>query len=387
MKTLLTLFLTAFASVSMFAQAPPEAFNYSGAARDGGGNPVANEMIGLEFSILKGSPVGSEQYTEWHFVETDDLGVFNVAVGFGAPQSGSFSDIDWSDDKYFFKVSLDISGGTNFVEMGVTQLLSVPYALYAKSAGTAPKTVIVAGDFVTVTGEGTEDEPYVVSATRGFTGPAIFTEGGGITDIDGNLYKTVVIGEQEWMAENLKVTKYRNGVIIPNLPTAAAWKSTNSGAWINYNNNPDRDEVYGKLYNWYAVADNKGLCPSGWHVPTEEDWIKLLRTIDPFSNPAQGTSGFSGGMMKSSGTLQQGSGVWMFPNAEASNGSGFSGIPGGRRLQDGNFSPLGFDAYWWSSTEGNLFSAPARSLVYGFGVCNRINNPKRNGLSVRCVKD
>lgn len=125
------------ASGNLSAQsAPPQAFNYSGVARNASNNPIANQTIGVQLSVLKGSAVtGTIVYKENHFTNTDALGLFNLAVGTGAVQSGTFNTIDWSNDTYYLRVGLDASGGTNYVTMGSTQLLSVPYALYAKSAG------------------------------------------------------------------------------------------------------------------------------------------------------------------------------------------------------------------------------------------------------------
>jgi hypothetical protein len=118
------------------AQIPPQAFNYSAVARNASGQPIATTTIGIQVSILKTSPTGVSQYSENHFVNTDAFGLFNLVIGGGAVQSGSMTTIDWSNDNYYLKVGMDASGGTNFLTMGTTQLLSVPYALYAKSAGT-----------------------------------------------------------------------------------------------------------------------------------------------------------------------------------------------------------------------------------------------------------
>ncbi len=116
--------------------APPQAFNYSGVARNASNNPIANQIIGVQLSILKGNAAtGAVVYKENHSTNTDALGLFNLAVGTGAVQTGVFANIDWSSDNYFLKVGLDAAGGTNFITMGTTQLLSVPYALYAKSTG------------------------------------------------------------------------------------------------------------------------------------------------------------------------------------------------------------------------------------------------------------
>ena len=117
------------------AQTPPNAFNYSAVARNAAGQPIATTTIGIQITILKTSPTGASQYSENHFVNTDAFGLFNLVIGAGAVQSGSMATIDWSIDNYYLKVGMDAAGGTNFLIMGTTQLLSVPYAMYAKSAG------------------------------------------------------------------------------------------------------------------------------------------------------------------------------------------------------------------------------------------------------------
>ena len=117
------------------SQIPPNAFNYSAVARDAQSIPIANTTIGIQISILKGSSSGASQYIENHTVLTDAFGLFNLAIGTGSIQSGSMATIDWSNDNYYLKVGMDAAGGTNFLVMGTTQLLSVPYAMYAKNAG------------------------------------------------------------------------------------------------------------------------------------------------------------------------------------------------------------------------------------------------------------
>jgi hypothetical protein len=136
MKKKLTLIYLLLVTNMLFGQAPPNAFNYSGVARDALGNPIANSTIGIQISILINSPLGAIQYQENHFVNTDNFGLFNLIIGAGAIQQGVFANIDWGIDNYYLKVGMDANGGSNFLTMGTTQLISVPYALYAKSAGT-----------------------------------------------------------------------------------------------------------------------------------------------------------------------------------------------------------------------------------------------------------
>jgi hypothetical protein len=136
MKNIISLLLFCVALLTTaHAQVPPNAFNYSAVARDAAGDPIATSTIGIQVTILKTSPTGASQYSENHFVNTDAFGLFNLVIGAGAVQSGNMATIDWSNDTYYLKVGMDANGGSSFVTMGTTQLLSVPYALYAKSAG------------------------------------------------------------------------------------------------------------------------------------------------------------------------------------------------------------------------------------------------------------
>lgn len=132
--TLLSTFCFLLLTLVVNAQTPPNAFNYSAVARNAAGQPIATTTIGIQVSILKTSPTGASQYSENHFVNTDAYGLFNLVIGAGAIQSGSMATIDWSNDNYYLKVGMDATGSTNFLTMGTTQLLSVPYAMYAKTA-------------------------------------------------------------------------------------------------------------------------------------------------------------------------------------------------------------------------------------------------------------
>jgi uncharacterized protein (TIGR02145 family) len=192
-------------------------------------------------------------------------------------------------------------------------------------------------------------------------------------DIDGNAYDTVVIGTQVWMSKNLRVSKYRNGDAIPTNLINTTWQNTTSGAYAIYDNTATNDSIYGKLYNWYAVADPRGLCPVGWHVPSDAEWSTLENFLDG--------SSVAGGKMKSVSPL------WLSPNSGATNSSGFSGLPGGNRNSSGTYVNVGYLGYWWSSTQFSTTSAWLRSLFYNNGDVNRNYYFKRFGFSVRCVRD
>jgi uncharacterized protein (TIGR02145 family) len=193
-----------------------------------------------------------------------------------------------------------------------------------------------------------------------------------LTDQDGNTYATIVIGTQEWMAENLRTTTYANGDPIPNVTDNAQWQNLTTGAWSHYNNDSQYENPYGKLYNWYAVADPRNICPTGWHVPSDPELTVLSDYL--------GGESIAGSKMKSTGTQ-----YWLSPNEEATNESGFSGLPGG--LRAGIFEEVGLQGRWWSSTQLGANSAFFRELSYGSGYAFRNDYGKKVGLSVRCLRD
>ena len=214
-----------------------------------------------------------------------------------------------------------------------------------------------------------------------FTTPVIpaFTCGTSpVSDVDGNSYNTVQIGTQCWTQSNLKVSKYRNGDNIPTGLSNTAWVNTTAGAYAIYDNNPVNDGLYGKLYNHYAVTDSRGLCPTGWHVPTDGEWT----TLETFL----GGSSVAGGALTST-AIHPSPGGWWSPNTGATNSSGFSAGPGGLRDNYGAFYYVGRDGHWWSSTLSGT-SAWFRNLVYTGGGIHRYHPFDRTyGFSVRCLRD
>ena len=195
-----------------------------------------------------------------------------------------------------------------------------------------------------------------------------------LTDIDGNIYKIVTIGVQVWMAENLKVIRYRNGDAIPNITDETAWSSLTTGAYCNYNNNSSHVAVYGRLYNWYAVNDNRNIAPAGWHVPNDAEWQILVDYL--------GGDATAGGKMKETGTDH-----WSSYNIGATNESGFSALPSGFRVDYGEYGYLWHYAFFWSSVENVTDYAWNRELSYNNSGVYRGSYNKRFALSVRCIKD
>ena len=201
-----------------------------------------------------------------------------------------------------------------------------------------------------------------------------------VKDIDGNTYNTVLIGTQCWMRENLRVSKYRNGEVIPTVSDSIQWsKLTNGGrCWYN-NDSTSNEKLYGKLYNWYVVSNNKGICPTGWHLPTDTEWSNLTNYL--------GGENVAGAKLKTTGTT-----FWQSPNDEATNLSGFSVLPGGGRNKDGIFSGSFGSAVFWSSSESKVNEAWNRIFDHNVSIVYRNNyyrnfSDKLSGASIRCLKD
>ncbi|MBK8500292.1 MAG: hypothetical protein IPL52_16100 [Flavobacteriales bacterium] len=212
---------------------------------------------------------------------------------------------------------------------------------------------------------------------------------GSAVDIEGNVYQTVWIGNQEWMAENLRTGSYMNGEAIPNVSDAVAWTQQTIGAWAHVSNNSQLENVYGKLYNWYAVTDSRNVCPIGWHVPSDLEWLAAELTLGMLPSEAfiagyRGEAQNVGGKMKSA-TAQE----WIAPNAGATNESQFSGMPGGYRhgFDQAFFYSTGSVGAWWSRTPASSNLAQARMLVNINTGVSRVNRVRIDGLAVRCVRD
>ncbi len=195
-----------------------------------------------------------------------------------------------------------------------------------------------------------------------------------VTDIDGNVYHTIQVGNQLWIMENLKVTHYRNGDSIPEVTDNSTWAGLSTGAWCNNNNDAGNGAIYGHLYNWYTVNDSRIIAPEGWHVPTDDDWQILVDYL--------GGSSVAGGKMKETGTTH-----WNSPNTGATNESGFTALPGGWRYgSNGYFTYIGSSARFWSSSEFNSSSAWRRILDYDYSGVERHYSDKKFGSSIRCVR-
>jgi uncharacterized protein (TIGR02145 family) len=195
-----------------------------------------------------------------------------------------------------------------------------------------------------------------------------------ISDVDGNPYHTVTIGTQTWLKENLKTTKYNDNTSIPNITDKSAWKTLTTPAYCWYNNDTTYKYTTGALYNWYTV-NACNLCPTGWHVPSENDWLVLTVFL--------GGDSIAGGKLKEAGFAH-----WASPNKGATNSSGFTALPNGYLYSlIGGFNGITTGAYWWSNTSIDETTAHKRMLDTDFSIIEDRGNDKHDPLGVRCLKD
>ncbi len=207
--------------------------------------------------------------------------------------------------------------------------------------------------------------------------PIVCTRHVAVTDVSGNVYTSIVIGTQEWLVENLKVTEYRDGTQIPNVTSSVGWRALTQGSWANYNNDPGLDAVYGKLYNWYAVSDSRGLTPTGWHVPSDVEWTTL---IDYLGGPS-----VAGGKLKEFGLSH-----WLTDNnGTITDTRCFNALPGGSRQDDANatFENVSSSGYWWTTEDLGAPGATYVILSHNTPQAQLDVANKTVGFSVRCLKD
>ena len=459
MKQLLLLVLVIVLTTGITSAQSPDMFNYQAVARDDQGNVLSNQDVGIKISILQGSASGTVVYEEEHTKMTNDQGLVNLMIGNGSVLSGTFSNINWGNDSYFLQVGLDETGGTSYSTMGTTQLLSVPYAKYADSTGSAfsgnygdlnnipdftdwdqnvnddfsgsyndlmntpnlSDTVnwnqaydwgnhansgylkqesqglsdVMANDNSAGTNriqdvaeptseKDAANKAYVDKLLRKIR---ILESMSGIDttkDSEGNVYRTVKIGNQTWMAENLKATTYSDGSEI----TGRYWYETdiNGDGQTNSEDSTIYVDTYGFLYSWSAAMNGasssnsnpsgvQGACPDGWHIPSRDEWLELADTL--------GGTSVTGGKIKEAGYEH-----WESPNTGATNETGFTALPNGVRLENGFFYQLNTMAFFKSSTELSSTEAYYTRIQHDLERLQTIlSSEKVEAHGIRCVKD
>jgi len=414
MKKLFTLIVILAMTISGYAQAPQK-MSYQAVIRNSSDQLITNHVIGMRISILQSSVSGTPVYVETQTPTTNANGLVTVEIGGGNVVTGIFEGIDWSSGIYFIKTETDPKGGTSYTITGTSQILSVPYALYAKTAETANDAVKLTGDQIisgnkTFTGiiTGTlnannnvvsnianpvGNQDAVTKAYLDFIINEIYGTFEIAIDADHNLYNIIKIGEQTWLKENLKTTKYNDGteIVYPGTDNSA-WITNTTGAYAWFNNDEATNkDIYGALYNWYAVNAGK-LCPIGWHVPSDIEWTTLENYL--IANGFNFDGSTSGNKIAKSLASTSG---WNYSKTAGAPGSldyptyrnksNFTALPVGYRSTTGGFDPIGNMGHWWSSTEYSSTISWHRDIVSDRIGTDRGSRSKSFGFSVRCLKD
>jgi uncharacterized protein (TIGR02145 family) len=387
MKQYFKLLVLILTTTHVWAQTP-QGMSYQAIVRDASNNLVSEQSVGIEIIILQGSTNGVAVYNETHTATTNTNGLVSLTVGTGAT-GDDFSAIDWAFGPYFIQTQIDPMGGSNYTITATSQLLSVPYALYAQKAGStnqAPATLGIvlqennsansqqikdladpteAQDAVTKNYTYSKEEVDNLIAVLQSQIDALTTEipfDGVITDFDGNTYNYQTYGTQQWTLQNAAMETYRDGTLIPQVTNPAVWPSLTTGAWCYIDNDPTK----GKLYNWYAVAGihdndpntpNKHIAPEGWHVPSDTEWTTLQNFLIAIGYNYDGTT--TDNKIAKAMAATSGWNASTNPGAPGNgplgnNTSGFNIKPEGYRSPiDGSFIQQQNFALVWSATVNN----------------------------------
>jgi len=382
MRHLFSLFTLTLALSSLLNAQAPQRLSYQAVARDASGQPLANTTATLRFKIHDLTLTGEVIWTEVQTVNTNANGLFNTQLG----NSTSLETVAWGEGSKFLQVELLLSG--NYIDLGTQQFLSVPYALFANHvnlnvSAVGDSLVIGNGAPLVIPGLSAANPipPDGLPHSCGLEG--VHNEEvtyGTVTDYDGNVYKTITVNGKEWMAENLNVGHFQNGDQVFIVEDNNGWASSILQPFSCYYQNIVANACpYGRIYNFYAVTDSRGLCPAGWHVPDNYEWQQL--------HDALGGTSVAGGAMKTEGTVEANNGLWYSPNTAATNASGFSAVPGGYRSQFGVFTQKGYGAYYWANQSAGGNDGWFQQLNYNQANATGNIFDGRFGASVRCMRD
>ncbi|MFN8209103.1 MAG: fibrobacter succinogenes major paralogous domain-containing protein [Bacteroidales bacterium] len=416
MKKIILYAICVWWSSMLFAQAPAY-FKYQAVVRGVNGELLADQNIILGIGILAGSTTGLPVYSEKHMVTSNQNGLVNITIGDGIEKFGNLDSIDWAKGPYFIKCEI------NGLTVSVSPLLSVPFALYAKTSGTGfsgnyddlknkpeffsgnynelnNRPHLFSGDYNDLKNK-PEEKPVqsfiTLSSPNGKLWDISVDDSGQIAikehlidtslvyDIDGNVYHKIKIGNQLWLKENLRTTRFRNGVDIQDGTGKGNYQWEDSPQYrFAYNDIEESRDTFGFLYTWYVAIDSSGVCPTGWDVPTDQDWSVL--SVELGMNPLDTGLVWSldnsvGNYLKQSGNM-----FWAYPNDGANDSTGFSALPAGYRSRMGDFSYKNEYACFWSKNSFNETYAWYRHLKNTFGAIGRTYNFKNYGFSIRCIR-
>ncbi len=373
-KLFFSILLLAFFTV-VYSQAP-NSFNYQAVARDLSGNVMKNQPVKIKISILKTSVTGDAVYSEIHSVTTNGLGLINLEIGTGDSKTGTIAGIDWGTDKYFLQIEMDKDGGNNFSLIGKSQLLSVPYSLFSGNGVQFDMNLVCDENTEGTIRYNSDDKVMEYCDGTSWVGFGSSTQdatcGENFTDQrDGQIYPTVKIGNQCWMAKNLNYGQYKESVFNNDAEGHSDVANNGIVEKYAYNNDTGNFAIYGGLYDWNEMMNynstegGQGICPDGWHIPTKDEFDELVETV--------GGRDIAGKQLMTGGS------------------SGFNFELGGERLFKGGFSNSASETggIWTSSSNP---TDNKRAIHFYFtndkdNVASHSAHFKVMGHSVRCMKD
>jgi len=413
MKKFYTILCLAIASLTQLHAQAPQGFNYQATVRNSAGDLIVNTNVYFKFNVIQGSQTAVPIFTETHYVPTDDLGQVNLIIGQGTANTGTFSELDWSLGSYYLGIELDTGNG--YVAMGTTQLLSVPYALYAENSGnstpTTPNLEAVLAENNSANNQQIKDlqdpteaqdaatkayiDTLIADAVAGLQSQIDDLGSGSITDQDGNTYGYLTYGDQVWTVENAEMVTYRDGTPIPQVTDQTEWENLTTGAWSYYNNDPTKP----RLYNWFAVmgihdidpnTPNKEFAPEGWHVPSDAEWTTLENYLIANGYNYDGTTTenkIAKAMASTTGWNSSTEPGAVGNEQSLNNSSGFNAFPEGVRSGNGTFYAEGDNTMFWSSSENISNHIWFYNLYTYNSYLDRSVHSRPNGFSVRFVRD
>lgn len=354
MKATATSFLSLFWVFLIYSQnAGP--ITYQAVVRNLDGTPIISKTVIYRFNIIKGSVNGTSVYSETQKVLTDHFGLVSLTIGKGNQVSGDFTQIEWDDDSYFIKVERALTSNSKFLDMGTIQMLKTAGSSKGKNS------------------EKQTERDRNLQLDHTASDPLVSNSKAKFKDFDGNEYETIKIGTKVWMATNLKVTHYSNGDSIPNIRGNKAWCKQGSGAYCIYGNSSDNLHSYGMLYNWYAVTDPRSLCPAGWHVSNDADWVEIEKIL--------GGESIAGQKLKARILTSDGvSGL-------AQTDGFYARMGGGRNSDSGEFCDLGVSGGWWGTGSDLKRKGSERGIDNDNNSIYKFKAFEQDGFSVRCVKN
>jgi uncharacterized protein (TIGR02145 family) len=419
MKTFYAILCIAIASLTQLQAQAPQGFNYQATVRNSSGDLIVKTNVYFKFNVIQGSNTAVPIFTETHYVPTDDLGQVNLIIGQGTANTGTFSELDWSLGSYY--LGIELNTGSGYVAMGTTQLLSVPYALYAENSGnstpTTPNLEAVLAENNSANNQQIKDlqdpteaqdavtkayiDALVAEAIAGLQSQIddldTDNSSGSVTDQDGNTYDYLTYGDQVWTVDNAQMVTYRDGTPIPQVTDQTEWSNLSTGAWAYYDNDPTKP----RLYNWYAVmgihdtdpnTPNKEFAPEGWHVPSDAEWTTFEEHLiaNGYNYDESTTENKIAKAMASTTGWNSSTDLGAVGNDQSlNNDSEFNAVPEGYRNGiTSNFQEYGSLAIFWTSSENeDDVDAWRRNLDWDSSALIKYGHWKTSGISVRFVRD